>query len=89
MSLAADGRTLAVGSVGTGLVRVYTLTLADPDGALTAGQWSPIGGDIILTQVSAGMSVSVLKDGNAVAVGPWNSNDGSDSGPVRVGLGSG
>jgi Flp pilus assembly pilin Flp len=85
VSLSADGNTLAIGAPnndgngdGSGHVRVYKNN---------SGVWTQIGNDINGEAAfdQLGKSVSLSSDGSILAVGaPGNSNNGMQSGHVRV-----
>ena len=85
VSLSSDGNTVAIGAnyndgngANSGLARIYENQ---------AGTWVQIGQDIegVAAGDIAGYCVSLSADGATVAVGaPWNDNNGTDSGQVRV-----
>jgi formylglycine-generating enzyme required for sulfatase activity len=87
VSLSADGNRVAIGSVfnddngiDVGLVRIYQYA---------AGSWNKLGqdlyGDAPYSDFGDEDSVSISADGNRVAVGARNNNNGGDnSGHVRI-----
>ncbi|MES2747367.1 MAG: T9SS type A sorting domain-containing protein [Bacteroidota bacterium] len=82
VSLSADGSLVAIGApennFHTGHVRVYKNI---------AGVWTQQGNDIDGTAYgdASGWSTSLSADGTVVAIGsPYNTNNGNDSGIVRV-----
>ncbi len=77
VSLSDDGRTLAVGAYGSGIVRIYRMST----------NWIQIGDDIdgVMADDFSGYSVSLSADGTKVAIGsPYNDDNGVDTGHVRV-----
>lgn len=85
VSLAADGATIAIGAprntangTASGHVRIYKNL---------SGIWTQIGNDIDGQSAgdSSGWSVALSADATTVAIGsPYNTNNGNDSGLVRV-----
>jgi len=85
ISLAQDGKYLAIGAPGDGFGRVEVLKLVD-------GRWMQHGKEIKgdVANESIGYDVSIGGDGNTVAIGsPFADPNGEDSGRVRVYLWSG
>jgi hypothetical protein len=89
VSISDDGKTVAVGAwlaegkhgYSTGHVRVYRNDADSESG------WMQLGNDIEgeVAGDESGYSVSLSADGNTVAIGsPWNDDNGSLSGHVRV-----
>ena len=84
VSLSSDGSIVAIGTrrntangAYSGHVRIYKDS---------SGTWTQIGSDIDgAAYDQSGSSVSLSSDGSIVAIGaPWNSNNGSNSGHVRI-----
>ncbi len=90
VSLSSDGKIVAVGGykndgngTDSGHVRVYH----HYNDTSSPGQWTQVGSDIDGESASddSGNSVSLSSDGRTVAIGaPWNDDNGSYSGHVRV-----
>ena len=89
VSLADDGKTLAVGSIGhdlnSAVTNVGKVTVFRLNGN---NQWQKLGGEITgsASGDQAGFSVSLSGDGNVVAIGiPWaDDGDRDDVGLVRL-----